>query len=216
MARPTTSLISREAIITAALRIVDSDGFRRLSIRRIGRELGVDGSSLYHYFSSKQQLVDAVAAHVLADVDSSVIAADPEDWKAHLVDSCVALRRALADHPNITPAVVERRQWSFALPAIERSAKVMTRSGLPPAEQLLIWESLEALILGSLLLTVSHAATAGERDLRREYPMVYAAISAERASDEQRLVRAVSALLAGFETPSDRPARRRGRTGHRS
>lgn len=199
MARPTTSLISEAAIIESALRIVDADGLRRLSMRRIAAELGVDGSSLYHYFASKQALVDAIAAHVLADIDGTATVEDAGDWKAHLVDNCVRLRRALAEHPNITPAVVERRQWSFALPAIERSARVMTHHGLPPARQLLIWESLEALTLGSLLLTASHDATAGVANLATDYPAVHAAMDAARPDDEQRLVDAIAALLAGFD-----------------
>jgi AcrR family transcriptional regulator len=205
VARPLTALISREAIIEAALRLVDEHGMAGLSIRRIAAELGVDGSSLYHYFASKDDILDAVAGRVLAHVRPSYD--EGRDWKAHLVDACLEVRRALARHPNVTPALVARRQWKFGLPFFEHAAGMMTDQGVPPTKQLLIWESLDALTIGGLLLPTSlRKATAVVADLDVAYPLVHAALHADELGEEERLAVAVMALLTGIEALATEPS----------
>src|SRR5215216_2785066 len=48
----------REQILDAALRIFSEKGFAGASIRDIAREVGVTEGLLYHYFESKEQLLD--------------------------------------------------------------------------------------------------------------------------------------------------------------
>ena len=49
----------REQILDAALRIFSEKGFAGSSIRDIAREVGVTEGLLYHYFESKEQLMQA-------------------------------------------------------------------------------------------------------------------------------------------------------------
>jgi TetR/AcrR family transcriptional regulator, cholesterol catabolism regulator len=48
----------REQILDAALRVFSEKGFAGASIRDIAREVGVTEGLLYHYFESKEQLLD--------------------------------------------------------------------------------------------------------------------------------------------------------------
>lgn len=54
----------REAILSAALAIVESQGWAALSMRELGRRLGVRPSSLYHHFSDRNALEEALGAKV--------------------------------------------------------------------------------------------------------------------------------------------------------
>ena len=52
--------LSQERIIAAALELVDEHGLEGLSMRALGRRLGVEAMALYHYFPSKAALLEAV------------------------------------------------------------------------------------------------------------------------------------------------------------
>lgn len=61
--------LSRERIVQAALALVDREGLDALTMRRLGAELGREAMSLYHFFPSKQHLVDALVDQAIASVE---------------------------------------------------------------------------------------------------------------------------------------------------
>jgi AcrR family transcriptional regulator len=104
VARPTRSDETRERIIDAALALVDAEGLEMLSLRRLAADLEIRSPTLYHYFASKTELLDAVAGRISAEIWDSVEAAladvPEDDWEAALrgyVDGAVS---ALARHPR--------------------------------------------------------------------------------------------------------------------
>jgi AcrR family transcriptional regulator len=56
----------REDVVARALEVLDEYGLADLTMRRLGAELGVQPSALYHHFPSKQSLLGAVADEILA------------------------------------------------------------------------------------------------------------------------------------------------------
>lgn len=60
--------LSRERIVAAALALVGREGLEAFSTRNLGRELGCEAMSLYHFFPSKQHLVDALVDHAIASI----------------------------------------------------------------------------------------------------------------------------------------------------
>ncbi|MGH8689300.1 MAG: TetR/AcrR family transcriptional regulator [Burkholderiales bacterium] len=60
--------LSRERIVVAALALVERDGLEAFSTRKLGRALGVEAMSLYHFFPTKQHLVDALVDAAIASV----------------------------------------------------------------------------------------------------------------------------------------------------
>lgn len=56
----------RGDVVTRALEVLDRHGLADLSMRRLGAELGVQPSALYHHFVNKQTLLAAVADELLA------------------------------------------------------------------------------------------------------------------------------------------------------
>lgn len=61
--------LSRERIVTAALALAEREGLEALSMRNLGRELRCEAMSLYHFFPSKQHLVDALVEQAVESVE---------------------------------------------------------------------------------------------------------------------------------------------------
>jgi len=59
---PHPSKTSREAIVAAAVAIVDRGGTEGLSMRAVARKLGLAPNALYYYFPDRAMLKAAVAA----------------------------------------------------------------------------------------------------------------------------------------------------------
>ncbi len=98
--------LSREAVLDAARRISDELGVQGLSMRRLAAELGVTPNALYTYFSSKEELLDALLDSLLATIDTGAVTSD--DWQAGLVELMDAARRLLLAHPQLVPAFLSR------------------------------------------------------------------------------------------------------------
>ena len=56
----------RHHVVEHAITVLDAYGLGDLSMRRLGAELGVQPSALYHHFKDKQTLLAAVADEILA------------------------------------------------------------------------------------------------------------------------------------------------------
>ncbi|MEO8452001.1 MAG: TetR family transcriptional regulator, partial [Gemmatimonadota bacterium] len=67
--RPAKTALTRERILDAALAAVDRDGLEALTMRSLGRELGVEAMSLYHHFPNKARLLEGVVDRVLAEIE---------------------------------------------------------------------------------------------------------------------------------------------------
>jgi AcrR family transcriptional regulator len=70
--------LSRDAIVDAAVRIVDAEGVDALTIRRLGEELGTGAATLYWHISGKEELGELVYDRIMGDVE--VPEPDPEHW----------------------------------------------------------------------------------------------------------------------------------------
>jgi AcrR family transcriptional regulator len=59
----------REEIVVRAVEALDTYGLADLTMRRLGTELGVQPSALYHHFANKQTLLAAMADELLRRAD---------------------------------------------------------------------------------------------------------------------------------------------------
>jgi TetR/AcrR family tetracycline transcriptional repressor len=102
--RPAT--LSTEAIVTAAVAVIDAEGLDALTMRRLGAELGVRAMSLYRHLPNRDAvlaaIVDRVAAGVVIRIEAGA------SWTEALHDFGVAYRRTLLDHPRAVPLLATR------------------------------------------------------------------------------------------------------------
>ncbi|MFS3130108.1 TetR/AcrR family transcriptional regulator C-terminal domain-containing protein [Nocardioides sp. Bht2] len=79
-------------VVTRALDVLDAHGLADLTMRRLGKELGVQPSALYHHFANKQSLLAAVADEILTRGARPVTA---ERWQEQVFAICTTLRDSL-------------------------------------------------------------------------------------------------------------------------
>ncbi|MFG2555122.1 TetR/AcrR family transcriptional regulator [Streptomyces sp. NPDC048581] len=151
MARPRKPLLSYDRIVETARELVDAEGLSAVSTRRLAAELGVSGPSLYNHFRTKDEILEAVADSVSAQVDLSMFE-DDRDWRTALHDWAVSYRAALRDHPNIVPVLAQgpgRRPAGLRLADAVYGA--MVAAGWLPAQATSIGALMRYFIMGSAL-----------------------------------------------------------------
>ncbi|HEY8482057.1 MAG TPA: TetR/AcrR family transcriptional regulator [Spirillospora sp.] len=87
---------SRAQIVTAARRIIERDGWERLTIRGLAAELGIGATTLYHHVRSKEDLLVLVLNHYIGQVERPSL---PEDPRERIVRVGVAIREAAMRWP---------------------------------------------------------------------------------------------------------------------
>lgn len=88
--------LSRKRVLAAATAVADRGGLTAVSMRSVGRELGVEAMSLYHHVDGKDALLDALADEVLGQVDPPGAA---QPWRAAMAARAVSARQVLGAHP---------------------------------------------------------------------------------------------------------------------
>ena len=106
MARPREPLISRDATVAAAIRIIDAEGLEALSLPRLARAMNVKAPSLYHHFADKSAILESVAREI---VSATVIPRKPpaDEWVEWLVQLCLNFRSAVLRHRNAAPVLLQ-------------------------------------------------------------------------------------------------------------
>ena len=60
--------LSRERIIATAIAFVDANGLTALTMRQLGKELGVEAMSLYRYVNGREDLLEGMVDHMVAQL----------------------------------------------------------------------------------------------------------------------------------------------------
>ncbi|TMF16159.1 MAG: TetR family transcriptional regulator [Chloroflexi bacterium] len=90
-----TSALNREAVIQAALEMLDTVGIDGLSMRALAEHLGVKAASLYWHLRDKEQLLEMVAETLLDRVE---VPTSPVGWRPQVAATCESLAQLLRDH----------------------------------------------------------------------------------------------------------------------
>lgn len=98
--------LTREAVIDAALEILDREGLAGISMRRIAERLDTGPASLYQHVADKEELLDELLDRVLGEIE--LPRPDPDDWQTPLKQGLRAMRRTLAAHGDIAYVTLGR------------------------------------------------------------------------------------------------------------
>lgn len=83
---------TRADVIATALDVLDRYGLADLTMRRLGAELDVRASAIYHHFPDKQRLLAAVADEIL---DRRAVVSSDLPWRERVLAVCRELRHSL-------------------------------------------------------------------------------------------------------------------------
>jgi len=154
--------ISREAIVNAALAILETDGADGLSMRKVGAACGMRGPSLYWHFQNKDELLDEMVDSALAGVDVG----DPaQPWIDQVATIARSLRDVLRAHPGLASIVPTRLALGpHALDKIEAGIAAGRRAGLSRRQAGAAYFAVTTFVVGFVLQEHAMLAQLGAAD----------------------------------------------------
>ncbi|WP_237089518.1 TetR/AcrR family transcriptional regulator C-terminal domain-containing protein [Nocardioides dokdonensis] len=96
--------------MAAAVGLADAEGVAALSMRSVGRSLGVEAMSLYHHVAHKEDLLDGMVDAVFAEFHAPVIGGD---WREEMRRRSLSARTVLKKHPWAVGMMEARRSAGF-------------------------------------------------------------------------------------------------------
>jgi TetR/AcrR family tetracycline transcriptional repressor len=212
MPRPTQPLISRDAAITAALRLIDEQGYESFSLEKLARAMGVRSPSLYHHFANRSDLLTDAARTLLAQVP---LAPDPgpRQWQDWFVELCLRTYRLILAHPRAAGLLFGYFPNTVIMPSHERGARILAEAGVAPPDRWVVMRGMEKLMFGMAWADAddavhgrTHVPTGVERE---RYPYLVEAIEAggAAAEGEALLERSVRLYLDGVSARLANPVR---------
>jgi AcrR family transcriptional regulator len=126
--------LSREAIVEAAVRIVDAEGIDALSMRRVAQEFGTGAASLYAYVANKDELMELLVDWVMGQVVDRWDGPEPTagNWRELAKQSVRLSRDVLVEHRDLAKAFIGRIPFGpNGLKAVELQLSILRAGGLP-------------------------------------------------------------------------------------
>ncbi|WP_018655802.1 TetR/AcrR family transcriptional regulator [Actinomadura flavalba] len=149
-ARP---VLTRARIVAAAVRLIERDGAKALSMRAVAAELGVAVMSLYNHVPGKDALLRGVAEHVVAGMDFD--GAAEASWADRARALVRAFRTVAHDYPRcMTIVLTHRADGSIALRPAERALAIAAEAGFDSVTAVRVTRVLMAYALGTQLREV--------------------------------------------------------------
>ncbi len=154
----------RSDVLAHAVALLDAHGLAALTMRRLGAELDVQPSAIYHHFANKQALLAAVADEILARGARERVAVG---WPEALREVCEELRASMlacTDGADVVATV-----WAFGLGASRPVAdleEILAQAAVPDELAMVASRTLLHYVFGHTFeeQTARQAITAGAVD----------------------------------------------------
>ena len=153
--------LSRDRVVEAALRIMDTEGLDAVTMRRVGRELGVEAMSLYNHVRDKDDLLDGIREHVLS------LFMDPGTegpWEERARQAARTWRQVLRTHPNTLVLISESKGPGMTPGAIrptEITLRLLGETGLPEGDAVKAFCAFGGFIIGFVMFEIGMTHSTG-------------------------------------------------------
>jgi AcrR family transcriptional regulator len=158
--------LTREQIVEAALALLDREGLTALTMRRLGRELGVEGMALYSHFRNKAELLFALVKRFIDEIHP--VYEPGADWQTKLRAAMRSFRQVGLAHPSVFSLLTTRPWDGVALRRLDEDLSWLHEAGFNPEES--------AYALGTLLSYVTGFVT---REIRGKLRQPFAVAESE-------------------------------------
>lgn len=201
-----------EAVVDAALKVVDEVGIDGLTIRAVATLVGAPPMSLYTHFVSKEGLLDLMYAEISRRLYQD---SGHGSWQAELSALALHVRSTLLEHPHWAP-LLTRPAAPPNIPVRERMLSLMVAEGIPAEQALKCLTSAILTTFGLTFVELRFREPDGGSSLTRRFESVQLGIAEQRQATAEPTTRAafdgarfdlestfrlsLSALIEGFAT----------------
>lgn len=191
--------LTRRAITSEALRLIDERGLDALSMRTLGSALGVQAMSLYTHVPSKAALLDGVVELMLEELDTGDAAGG--DWRDSMAAFARSYRAIALRHPEAFRLFVQRPESGYRT-AGEMAAEGLAHlreSGFSETDAILALRTVSRFVIG-FHLSSPPAGREPAAEVPDDAPPLARRLVAEvaRGDDEPLFEFGLAALLAGM------------------
>jgi AcrR family transcriptional regulator len=133
--------LSPELIVQESVRLLDDDGAAGFSLPKLGRALGADPTAVYRHFASKDDLVLAIADHL---IEEAMTGLSPQPcWVDTLADATRRLRRTYLAHPAAASlSACRTTQRPAEMRTVDIILGAVLAAGFEGAEAVLVYRAL--------------------------------------------------------------------------
>ncbi|MFD3910957.1 TetR/AcrR family transcriptional regulator [Streptomyces sp. NPDC058603] len=139
--RPAKPALTYRGIVATAVRLMESEGLQRVTMRRLAQELDTGPASLYVYVANTAELHAAILEELLGAVDLSPASAEGDDgdgegdWRERLARLLGSYTHVLFAHPSLAhSALIARPSGPNYLALVEAVLSLLHKGGVPDAQ----------------------------------------------------------------------------------
>jgi AcrR family transcriptional regulator len=153
------------------MKVADREGLSALSMRRLGKELGVEAMSLYHHLPGKDGLLDGLTEALVQEI-SAAVADRPEAMKAHwktdMRSRSLCARQVVLKHPWTPALFASRPSIPVALYVyVDEIVGLLVRAGFSYQTAHRALHALGSMMFGFVQELFSPPASGGKLDAAR-------------------------------------------------
>lgn len=123
--------LSQERILRAAVKHADKSGIDGLNIRQLARLLDAGTMSLYHYFSSKDELLDSMVEFVAGKIYQS---SSDQPWREAITNISISAHQVMTKHEWVCDIWSKRNLGPNKLAFMESILRVLREGGFSVAD----------------------------------------------------------------------------------
>lgn len=201
---PAKSPLTRDAIVQAALSVLDADGLEGVSMRRVAQALGTGPASLYQHVGGKDELLELVLDLVVADVEIPAPGAGPDGWQESLKDLLRGMRKVLGAHQDLAYVMLGRVPTGpNALAGAEGMLRIMREGDVPERIAAYAVDSLGLFITATTYEEAIQRRLIGSVEAAQAYMDGVAAYFAALPADRFPTLVAMAGQLTTFDVNQD-------------
>jgi AcrR family transcriptional regulator len=201
--------MSRDLVLSTALRVADEEGIDGLTMRRLAQELGVEAMTLYYYVANKDEILSGIVDLVHAEIE---LPGPGDPWKPALRRTATSAHEVMLRHGWASAYWLRTGLTPEHLRYMEAILGCLRAGGFTPYQTHLAYHALESHIVGFTLWLAGMALPDDLTDLANEvlrevpadeYPAfvehIHEHLRPPRRTDVGAFAFALDLLLDGFE-----------------
>jgi AcrR family transcriptional regulator len=148
------SPVTRERVLDAAFALADEAGLDAVSMRRIGKALGVEGMALYNHVADKDDILDGIVERVLTEIP---LPSTDTDWREAMRARAEAARSVFLRHPWAVGLLEARAANSSTarLQYFDRVLGCLRAAGFDATLAMRAFSTLDSYVYGAILQEVT-------------------------------------------------------------